>query len=387
MKSCVPRGAVKFDMNAFFIVCAIAALATVPTWELQAAFAAAASTLFESTPFILAGGFAARLAPRRGITLAALAGCGCASGPGARSLAVAGATALTFGPLVAIARLLAAFGVARWLRRPADLNVQTPALAELSSVLPYALAAGVAASTLRLWLSAHLEPLFGFIAGGTLAMLSPCTLGAVAFAGTLRALSPPAAVAILLIAGICDLRTLRPRPQHGVEHDALAYGIAAVACVILAAARGGTLLNPRFTIALWLCAIALSILGYVHRRARSPRLRWAPLIMAAGTLCTGALPTYAVTETTLADAAPGEMLRFHGVLVREGKQDALVRYSITCCRADAQPVAVRLKSPLHERTGQWFDARGTLIGDQRGLALDVRTYKRTGAPTDPFIYR
>jgi len=368
-------------------VCAIAALATVPSGELQAVFAAAASTLFESTPFILAGVFAARLAPRHGFTLAALAGCGCTSGPGARSFVVAAVTALIFGPTIAVLRLLAAWGVARWLRCATQTCQPTSPLSDLWSMLPYVFGAGVAAGALPFWLAAHLHPMPAYVAGGLLALFSPCTLGTVALAGTLRTLSTPATIGILSVAGICDLRAFKKHAHPRPEHDALAYLLGAAACAILAAHRGGTLLNPRFTTALWSCAVALGALAYLHRQARSPRMRWAPLVMAAGTLCAGALPTYGITETTLADAAPGETLHFRGVLAREGKQDALVRYAITCCRADAQPVAVRLKRPLRERSGQWLDARGTLVRDQRGIAFDVRMYKRMGAPTDPFIYR
>ena len=66
--------------------------------------------------------------------------------------------------------------------------------------------------------------------------------------------------------------------------------------------------------------------------------------MLAGVMVAAPPPAYTMTETTLTDLFPGERLDFTGRLARNGDSAALVRYAITCCRADATPVAV--DSPL-----------------------------------------
>ncbi len=197
----------------------------------------------------------------------------------------------------------------------------------------------------------------------------------------------PQRLAMLCVSGICDFRSLKREPAALEKHDAFAYVIAAFACAAIASAHGATLLNPRFTIALWASSAALVALAYVHRHARTMHLRWAPIVMTLGALFSHSAPSYTITETTLNDAAPGDAIVFRGILARDGNHDALVRYAITCCRADAQPVVVRLEHPLRERSGDWFSARGTLVGASTGIALRIRQYEKINAPSDPFIYR
>jgi len=122
-------------MNAFFIICAAAALAFVPVPALQAVLATAASTLFESTPFILAGVLLAGAASRRGVP-AALLGCGCSGGPGALALPVFTATLLTLGPIVAVVRWLAALGVSRLRRDAGQLHAHPAVGSDLSRCSP-----------------------------------------------------------------------------------------------------------------------------------------------------------------------------------------------------------------------------------------------------------
>ncbi|MBV8727019.1 MAG: hypothetical protein JO233_04475, partial [Candidatus Eremiobacteraeota bacterium] len=332
-------------MNAFFIVCAIAALATVPTAQLQAVIAAAASTLFESIPFILAAAFARRLVPRFGDMLSALTSCGCAHGPGARSLAVAALTTLTFGPLVAIARFTAAFISARALRGRI-CNADNSVLGEATQLLPCALAAGIVGIIFGSALHPHVGAPAGVVIGLAMGFFAPCTLGAVALAATLRHFSMPAAIAMLAVSGVCDLRSFRRPSPRRQKHDAFAYVVGAVACGSLALAHGGTLVNPRFTTALWLSSAAFCFLTWRFRCERNTAARWAPLTMVAGMLLSHTAPSYIVSETTLSGAAAGDTIDFHGVLARRGAQASLVRYAITCCRADAQPVVVRLEHPL-----------------------------------------
>ena len=373
-------------MNAFFIVCAIAALATVPTAQVQAIVAAAASTLFESIPFILAAAFARRLAPKCGETLAALLSCGCTRAAGARSVAVLGLTALTFGPLIAVARFIAALIVAHQLRNEDCASHRSP-LAEVAALLPYAVVGSIATATIGQSLRMHLNAFAGAVLGAAIGFTAPCTLGAVALATTLRHVSMPVSIGILTIAGICNLRTLKRGAADEDRHDAFAYLIGAAACAALAESYGATLLNPRFTIALWVSAGALLTLTCIYRHQRHAALRWAPVLMAIGAFLSHASPLYTLTETTLSDAAPGDAINFRGVLARDAHQDALVRYAITCCRADAQPVAVRLEHPLGARAGEWIAAHGMLITASSGLVLRVQTFRKMDSPNDPFIYR
>jgi len=295
-------------------------------------------------------------------------------------------TALTFGPAIAVVRFAAALAIAGTLRRR-TCTLETPAIGELASLLPYASIAGIVAGVLPNALHLHFGVMTGIIAGLGLGFLAPCALGAVAIAGTLRHVSVAASIAMLAVSGICDLRAFRSASSAHGDHDFFAYGMSAAACAWLAAAHGGTLLNPRFTTGLWLSATALILLAAVHRKQRCARVRWAPLVMVAGIVCCHTSPAYTITETTLADASAGDAVSFRGMLTRHGGAAALVRYAITCCRADAQPVVIRLTQPLRETDGEWFAVRGRLLNEPFGLALKVEKYRHTDAPADPFIYR
>lgn len=389
MKSCVPRGAVNLDMKAFFVVCTIALAAIVPSPALQAIVATSASTLFESIPFILAGALAARVAPAFGPRAAALLGCGCSGGPGALSLPVAAATMLTFGPLVAAARWSAAFAMSHILRKRAGCTACAPTVAsELHALVPFALLAGGAFVLLPQIAAAQSHSTVAVLGAAAFAALaSPCGFGAIALAAAARHSAPVAATAVLCIAGIFDLRSLRPPPMRGNAHDGLAYLLASIACAFLAAHHGNTLINPRFTLPMWMCSVALLLFAWRHRGESHATLRLAPLVMLGACILAAPAPAYTASETTLNDAFAGEPLTFTGVFVRGGGRSSLVRFAVSCCRADAQPVSVRLTRTLPEQTGQWVVARGTLVAGAGSLGLAVATYRRISAPADPFLYR
>ena len=120
--------------------------------------ATAASTLFESTPFILAG--LALGAVARGNGPVALLGCGCGSGPSARSLPAAVATGIVFGPLVAAARFSAAWLASRLLRGAASAvcSHATSKLYDLRALLPAAIGAGVAMHAASVYYLARAAP-------------------------------------------------------------------------------------------------------------------------------------------------------------------------------------------------------------------------------------
>lgn len=358
---------------------------------MRSALATTASGLFEATPFLLAGLLLARLLRGRAELVEHL-GCGCGRGPSARSLPSAAATWLVFGPIVALVRYAAALLAARLLYRDLrrehgeDENAQL--LGELASVFPAALVAAVATQGFASFDPARISPIEGALLGAALGFTAaPCGLGTVAIAGALRIRAPIAAAAFLCIAGIVDLRALRRTRPRSLGHDAFAYAVLATALAIVAARNGGALVHPRFAPALAFCSCAALIFALVYRRRRSAGARAAPVLMLVGALLGAPPPQYHATETTLSDLFPGEHLTFTGALERQRGASAVVRYAITCCRADAAPVAVRLDRALPYAAGTWLrvDGRVEKVEDEFGLV--PASIERVSAPADPFIYR
>jgi uncharacterized membrane protein YcgQ (UPF0703/DUF1980 family) len=115
--------------------------------------------------------------------------------------------------------------------------------------------------------------------------------------------------------------------------------------------------------------------------------RIAPIVMLAGAVLAAPPPDYHATETTLADAFAGERIDFTGLLTHTGSAATLVRYAITCCRADAAPIVVRLERNPPERLRGWMHAQGTLVNGKDGLQLRVERIREIPAPADPFVYR
>jgi len=74
-------------------------------------------------------------------------------------------------------------------------------------------------------------------------------------------------------------------------------------------------------------------------------------------------------------------------MTRDGRAAAVVRYAITCCRADAAPVVVRLSRPASVAAGTWVRAVGTIVGTPEGMALAEDRITPVTAPADPFLYR
>ena len=355
---------------------------------LRGGLATSASALFEATPFLLGGIVAARLlrAPAAEVYL----GCGCSAGPSARSLPAAAATALIFGPFIAAARLAAAVTAAHLLQKRFAPGCSEPPelLAELGALLPAALLAGAAMQMRSALDPTSLPPAASLLAGAVLGFAAaPCGLGAVAVAGALRVAAPPAATAFLCIAGIFDLHALR---QHKSRHggpDSFAYLLLAIALAIVALRRGDALVHPIMTAPLALCAATALIAAFLHRRRQSPSARFAPALMLIGALIAAPPPQYRATETTLTDLFPGEHLTFTGVLARDQNASALVRYAITCCRADAVPVAIRLARAPRYAPQTWLRANGNIENINGDLRLVANSLERIAPPTDPFIYR
>ena len=360
--------------------------------EARLCLVSAAAVVVEALPFVLAGVLAERIAGRNA-SLVAYAGCGCGAGPSARSLPAAALTWFAFGPLPALARVAAATIVDRYARRRCATACErrtAPDLAgELERLVPFAFTAAVAAQvTARLDL-AHAAPALQVVAGIATGLAAPpCAIGTVVVASALRAHAAAAAAAFLCVAGIFDLNALhRTKISESDYGGALAYSGLAIGAGLVAYRHGAQLVRPGFTPILVACAVAAAMLAIAYRHRRGRRLHAAPAVVLLGALIAVPPPVYRATETTLTDIFPGERLSFTGMLARDGRNAALVRYAITCCRADAAPVVVRLERPSGLAPGTWARADGVIVGTPGGLALFPDRVTPAPPPADPFLYR
>jgi hypothetical protein len=347
----------------------------------------AAAILLESVPFILAGAICARIPLRLGRRIAPYLGCGCGAGPSARSLPAFAAAWIVFGPLIAAARLGAAIAVETFAGKNRCEARDDSVLGELRAIVPFALGGAAVLPLMPAIAGAH-APVAAVTAAAALTafVTSPCALGTIGVAAIARGIAPAAAAGFLCVAGIFDLRAWSRRSERCAGHDCIAYALAFAACALTALRAGGALVNPRFTPALWICAIACAYLAHHYRKQARPALRIGPAIMLAGCVLGSPAPVYYATQTTLAGAFPGERIDFTGAVVRAGKETALVRYAITCCRADAAPISIRLDSAAAVRSG-WARARGTLVLRRGELRLHAGEVRPVEAPLDPFVYR
>jgi DUF1980 C-terminal domain len=375
--------------TALYAAGTLAVAASLSPDTVRSALAAAAGSLFEAVPFLFAGLVAVRLLGKH-CAIVDLLGCGCGPGPSARSLPAAAATWLLFGPLVAAARFGAALLCARLLRARAACasHADPQPLADIAALLPASLLSGAAFAIFSAFDPAALSPLGEVGLGAALGFCAaPCGLGAVTVAAALRARAPLAATAFLCTAGIADLRALRGPSQRRERHDALAYALLAAALGLVAWRHGDALIRPSIAVATGCCAIVALLYTATYRRHEFARSRLAPVVMLAGALCGAPAPSYRATETTLSDLFPGERLSFTGRLTRRQSQAALVRYAITCCRADAAPVAVRLDPAPSDSDGAWLRVEGRVDSVRGDLRLVPRTVVRIAPPSDPFVYR
>ena len=343
----------------------------------------------ESVPFILAGAALQHLPLRMNARALPYLGCGCGPGPAARSIPATAAAWLLFGPLVAVARFGAALLIDRAQRTASPCEHERDStLAQLFAIAPLAGIGAACALFLPTILGTHASAGAAFAGGAIFAFaMAPCGIGAAGLASAIRGVMPAAAFGFLCVAGICDVRTwLRTKRAHAhAQHDALAYALAAVACALVAARGGGGLLHPKLALLLWPCAGGCMLFALRYRQSACGNLRIAPAIMLAGAVLAAPPPEYHATETTIADAFAGERVDFTGRVTHTGDATTLVRYAITCCRADAAPVVIRLER--NERMNGWAHARGVLVEAPGGLRLRTQSLVAVAAPADPFVYR
>jgi len=403
--------------------------AAVPPPALHAALAAAAGTLFEAAPFVLA----ASLLPTGGLrALAYASGCGCRASPlpGALAVPPAALAALAFGWPIAIARAGAAAVVARAVARadradragarPSHADRDPSPIATLGGLVVPAI--GVAlirelAAPLALggahdaWFAWPARFVVGLLAGA----LMPCATAGIAVAiglraatethgasgtvGTLGALATlvvhsPLACGILATCGIVPARSSDRASRRGVDAVAVDAdarpALVALSLLLGAAAIGGTpgLVSPRLAPVLALGACAA--IAALRRSARVPRAMavLVPAVMFAALVDRTPTPIGVADATALENAVAGERLTFVGIAHRAGPVTVLERSTITCCRIDANTSAVALTRALHVADGTWIAADGTLVRATDGrLRLAPQRARVVVAPRDPFAYR
>jgi hypothetical protein len=370
---------------ALYIILGLALASLQPEWAENVA-ASAAAVVLECLPYLAASALAATLLHGRAPTLLAYLGCGCEGGPSARSIPAAIATALLFGPLLALARLVIAALIARRFAHPAHEHGTTLADA-LVSLAPIALlAASAAAIASSLGIASQpiiVQLIFGLVLG---ACASPCALGGIALASSLHTASPFASYAVLATAGFIDIRRWLPRSTTA-GHDALAYTLVAGSAAMAVYHGGAQLVNPRLTPALFACVPYFAILAFRARGRKNAAARVTAAALSAAVVIGAPTPTYRATETTLSDTFAGESIEFTGRYVRTGSNAFVERYAITCCRADAAPIALELAQPLGARDTTWTTVVGSIATIDGRNVLRVRSYRAIPPPPDPFIYR
>ena len=168
---------------------------------------------------------------------------------------------------------------------------------------------------------------------------------------------------------------------------AATLALVAAGCALLALRGGAGLVSPRLVPAV-AAAVPLALLCALRpRRTVAPCAWFVPAALLAALALGSPPPPYFATETTLGDAFPGERISFTGAAHRSGRSTVLQRYAITCCRADAAPVALRTHQLLPVADGSWLEACGEIVAEPSGPALFVERWRTLEPPRDPFLYR
>ncbi|MBV8117364.1 MAG: hypothetical protein JOZ01_05275 [Candidatus Eremiobacteraeota bacterium] len=375
-------------MRAAIYVALLAVCAVAEPGSTQAALASAASVVLETLPYLTASALLRPVLGRVGATAIAFAGCGCSSGPGARSIPAAIATAALFGPWIAALRFGAALIVALLPKGRAHAHDDAPILDDLRPLYVPAVLCGICVTLAPILDLPHRSAIVQLAIGAALGFFAaPCALGGVALAAALRVQSPLASAAVLAIAGIVDLRVWWHPHETRAARDRMSYALIGSACALVAYRHGASLVHPRLTWPLWTCAIVCAMYAFrTHSRDAIVHRTFAVALVAAVVL--GCVPPPPVaTAATLDDAYPGERVDFTGMYA-ESPAPRVVRYAITCCRADAAPVAVPLAGPIRDARGSWIRVRGVLARTASGgLALERTNAVPVAPPSDPFIYR
>jgi hypothetical protein len=358
---------------ALFVAAILALAALVPPSSAFSLLASCASVLVEALPWIALE----RIAP--------FLGCGCGRA-GARAVPVAILAWVAFGPAVAIARFAAALVVAKTIVREHDHRPRS-AIEELYALLP---SAALASVILHVASGSAMpqNPVVQLVMGAAMGFVgAPCALGGIALAASLHTHAPIACAAVLCISGVIDARTLLRLRDRPLGENGFAEGALALVCAIVAFRHGAQLVHPLLTAPLGVASVVFAWRAG-QRRWRPPNRECiVPAIVMTALIIGAPVPDYRATETTLAEAFPGERVRFTGILVKSEDGAALVRYAITCCRADAQPVVLRLASTPAFPARTWLSVDGSLVRRRERLALEPGSITAVAPPNDPFVYR
>src|SRR5579863_9809128 len=328
-------------MRAILVACACAVALLGPAVSGGMA-ADTAAVLLEALPFVLLAVVAQHVLPARVVALVPYAGCGC--GPfGARSLPAAVATAMAFGPWIAMSRVAAATILA--YRSKTHHCLEASAFDDWMSIAPFALlSSGARAVGVEGALHA-LPPIAQIASGALLGIIAPCGLGAVALAGALHVQSPAAAFGVLATSGMLGVPHVH-RKAHG---SSIAYLLLGAACALAVALHGATLVHPRFIPALGASALTCFVAAVRTKRRFDLRATMCAAGMLAAVVVRAPAPQYRGSETTVSDLFPGERLSFTGIYVATASGAALERYEVTCCRIDARPISLALSARLSIR--------------------------------------
>jgi len=376
---------------------AVVACAALPPAVLHAALAATAGTLFEATPFVLGAALLRGPLIRPAATLFSC-GCACPGTPAALSLPATALCWLNFGPAVALARFAAALLLARRTRSaasPAAAADDDDPLAQLAAIAAPAFAFGVAAALIPSvpvfppgaapWL-----PWLEIIAGAGAGAIAPCATTAVALAGSMRGGAPLAAAGVLLTAGL--VRFPRPRaaetarPEQPAQSARIPLALLTAACIAVAIGDGGGFVHPRLVPLIWLASAgaAVAIRRSQTTTARHPAA--APLVLLVALAFGSPLPQAGAGSASLDDVYPGETIAFTGRAILRDGATALVRYAMTCCRADATAIVVPLDRALPVPPNAWVALTGSIAAGDHRYVL-VRSWHIVVRPDDPYLYR
>ena len=367
----MPRGAAILFIMPFFsrlprLAAVLAVCACLPPTVLANVVEAAASTLFEAAPLLIGAEIAGRLIRRpRALTwLAALMGCGCGPLPGALTAPAAAFCALTFGPVAALGRGLGAFTLMRLRGECRADRVASPCVLDqlgtvaLLACLGALFLAFIRTQTFGLRLEGAPSPLL-FTVGMILGLLTPCTPAALALATGLRTTAAPLAFGVLCSAGLLPTLAFHSHNETMKRVDGrFIYILIGLSCLILTAQGGAGLVHPKLA-PLLACGVLFSFVAACGACPRvSRKALFAALLMLAGPILNVPPTTYDPGETTLENIYPGQEVRFSGEISGHETTTTLVRYAVTCCRADASPLALRLDRRLAEHNGLWVEAEG-----------------------------
>ncbi len=373
---------------AIYVALLVACIAAAPELT-RTVVASSAAVVFETLPYVAAATLLAPLFGRFAPSISAFAGCGCSNGPGARSIPAALACAALFGPYVALARWIAAAAVATVRGRSSCRNHDAgpPLLGDLAALAPAAVLAGVLNALAPAVALAHRSPLMQIAAGATLGFAAtPCALGGIALASSLHAQSPLASAAMLCVAGILDLRVWWQPHFVRVRRDGATYAIIALACAIVAYEHGASLVHPRLTLPLWCAAAVCAHLALRSSNSAAASQRMFAALLAAVAFLGAPPPPYVATEATLDTIYPGERIDFTGAYEASTGAPHVIRYAITCCRADARPVGIALANDLRVVSGTWVNVVGVVRRHGDELVVAAARITQVAPPADPFVY-